>query len=471
MSFLIYDLSFLVIFSIAIGIFLYVKRKNLIKDGIMYLYKTRIGLEIIEYLGKRNKKLMKFFSYIIVVTGYLLMALSLYLMVQIVWIFSNPEFVKIIKVPPIMPLIPYLPSLFQVTWLPPFYFTYWILALAIVAIAHEGFHGIFARFYNIKIKSTGFGFLGPFLAFFVEQDDKQMQKAKIFPQLTILGAGVFANVLCAIIFGIMMLGFMNIAYSPQGIAFNDYTYSVGSLSDLNNSTFDGQHIKIDGVNLTGVILANKTYFVFDQFLDKNYTKTLANNSELQFYWDAPAIKNSVKGAIIEINGKEIINSKNFSDEISKFNPGEKIKITTKFKEGINTTILNYDLVLGEDYTNSSKPIIGTATIVKSSGLIRTMIFGTLGLFRDPVLNYEPKFNEELVIFIYNLFLWLVLISFSVAVTNMMPLGIFDGGRFFYLSVLAVTKKQKVAEIAFKFATWFLLGLLALVMILWFIGIR
>jgi hypothetical protein len=60
------------------------------------------------------------------------------------------------------------------------YFTYWIVAIALVAIFHEGFHGIFARFYNIKIKSTGFGFLGPFLAFFVEQDDKQMQKAKPF---------------------------------------------------------------------------------------------------------------------------------------------------------------------------------------------------------------------------------------------------------------------------------------------------
>lgn len=469
MSFLLYDLSFLVIFTLIIGIFLYVKRKNLVKDGIMYLYKTKIGLEIIEYLGKRNKRLMNVFSYIIVITGYLLMALSIYLMFQIVWMFSNPEFVKIIKVPPIMPLIPYLPSLFQVTWLPPFYFTYWILALAIVAIAHEGFHGIFARFNGIKIKSTGFGFLGPFLAFFVEQDDKQMQKAKIFPQLTILGAGVFANVLCAIIFGIMMLGFMGAAYSPHGIIFNDYTYSVGNLSDLNNPVFNGQHLKIDGVNLTGIVIANKTYFVFDQFFDKNYTKALDNSTELKFYWDAPAIKNALKGAIIEINDKEITSTSNFTDEISKFKPGDKITLTTKYTQGTNTTIINYNLTLGEDYTNVSKPVIGTATVVKSSSLMRTIIFGTIGLFRDPVLNYEPKFNEELVIFIYNLFLWLVLINFSVAVTNMMPLGIFDGGRFFYLSVLAVTKKPKFAEKSFKFATWFLLGLLALTMVLWFIG--
>ena len=54
------------------------------------------------------------------------------------------------------------------------------------------------------------------------------------------------------------------------------------------------------------------------------------------------------------------------------------------------------------------------------------------------------------IFIYDLLWWLIIISISVALVNMLPVGIFDGGRFFYITVLAMTKKEKVAKKSFKF---------------------
>jgi membrane-associated protease RseP (regulator of RpoE activity) len=54
---------------------------------------------------------------------------------------------------------------------------------------------------------------------------------------------------------------------------------------------------------------------------------------------------------------------------------------------------------------------------------------------------------------------------------MLPMGIFDGGRFFYLTVLAITKKEEVAKKAFKFATYFFLFVLFVVMLFWFIYTR
>ena len=226
-SLIYYDIGFLILFSLAIGIFLYSRKKRLVKDGWMYLYKTSVGLKVIDYLGTKNKKLMKIFSYLIIATGYVLMIVMLVLLYQMVKLFLDATIVQAIKIPPLMPLIPYLPGIFKITWLPPFYFTYWIVAIALIAIFHEGFHGIFARFNNVRIKSTGFGFLGPFLAFFVEQDDKQMTKKKIFPQLTILGAGVFANVLLGIIFFFLMIGFFNLAYSPAGVNFDKGVRAIG----------------------------------------------------------------------------------------------------------------------------------------------------------------------------------------------------------------------------------------------------
>ena len=57
----------------------------------------------------------------------------------------NPSLVRTIKIAPLMPLIPYVDTIFKVSFLPPFYFTYWIVVLAIVAIVHEFSHGIFAK--------------------------------------------------------------------------------------------------------------------------------------------------------------------------------------------------------------------------------------------------------------------------------------------------------------------------------------
>ena len=106
-----------------------------------------------------------------------------------------------------MPLIPYLPSIFKISFLPPFYFTYWILAIAIIAIFHEFAHGIVAKRYGIRIKTTGFGFLGPFLAAFVEPDEKQMQKKSKFQQITVLSAGTFTNLILSLLFFLLLSGF------------------------------------------------------------------------------------------------------------------------------------------------------------------------------------------------------------------------------------------------------------------------
>ena len=90
--------------------------------------------------------------------------------------------------------------------------------------------------------------------------------------------------------------------------------------------------------------------------------------------------------------------------------------------------------------------------------------------KKPGTNYEPRFNGDFVLFIYNLIWWLALINLSVALINMWPVAIFDGGRFFMLSVWAVTGSEKFAMSAFKVVTYLILGSLALLMLGWFVAI-
>src|SRR3989338_644264 len=78
-------------------------------------------------------------------------------------------------------------------------FLHWIISLFIIAIIHEFSHGVIARVYNIKIKSSGFAFLGPIPAAFVEPDEKKMEKSSAKAQLSILAAGSFSNILLALL--------------------------------------------------------------------------------------------------------------------------------------------------------------------------------------------------------------------------------------------------------------------------------
>src|SRR4030042_4544999 len=170
---------------------------------------------------------------------------------KIIWIYIfQAEIVKLVKVPPITPLIPYLPQLFKLDFLPPFYFISWIIIIAVVAISHEFSHGIFSVNKEVKIKSTGFGFfpffLPVFLAAFVELDEKRMEKKKILPQMAVLSAGTFANLISAILlFGILLL-FFSLAFTPAGVIFDTYTYSAVSIASISlvngiqveNATYD-----------------------------------------------------------------------------------------------------------------------------------------------------------------------------------------------------------------------------------------
>jgi len=466
MSFLIYDLGFLVIFSLAVGIFLYAKRKKLVKEGWMYLYKTSIGLDSMNYLGKKHPRVMRFFSYVIVLCGYLLMLAAFYMIASIIYLFTKPEFVKVVKIPPITPLIPYLPELFKINWLPPFYFTYWIIAIALVAIFHEGFHGIFMRFYNVRIKSSGFGFLGPFLAFFVEQDDKQLRKAKPFNQQAILAAGVFANVLLGIIFFILMAVFFSSAYSPAGVVFQDYIYSDYPSTISSNLTLLNETLQVDGFNVTKVEYENRAYFINSELL----TNTDSDYS-IRLYYDYPALRSQMRGAIISINDEPIKANQDIANITRMLKPGDVINITTEYKE--NNTYSNqiYEIKLGADYTNRSRAIIGIVSIAEvRGGTFRTFLGNLINSFRDPNVYYKTKINEEFTLFIYTLLWWIFVINISVAVANMLPVGIFDGGRFFYLAVLLVTKKERIAAKAFKFMTWLFLAILALSMALWIVGL-
>ena len=455
MNFYVYDIIFLVVFGAFLTWFLISRRKKWSREGILILYRTQIGIKIINYISKKYKRFLNAFEYILIFFGYLLMVGMLLLLFQVVYLFiKTPGLIQAIKIPPIAPLIPYLPQIFNADYLPPFYFTYWIIVLAVAAITHEFLHGIFAKARGIKIKSTGFAFLGPFVGAFVEPDENKVKKLKIRKQLGFLAAGSFANLLMTVLFFIVLWLFFIITFTPSGVIFNMYTFSVvdaSSITPTNTSLF----INFDGgLNLTKVFVDNTTYYVENNDLANLTGQVIA-------YEDAPALEAGLVGVITGFDSKNIKTNPDLIKALSLKKPGDEVIITSLF----NNSVKEYNIKLSSRPDNSSQAYLGIATIQTSSSLlgkIRTSIL----FFKDPNTAYAPKFAGNLIIFLYNLIWWIVFVNFSVALGNMMPLGIFDGGRVFYLTVLGITKSEKIAKKAYQISTYFLIGVFLLLTLLW-----
>jgi len=456
MNFVLYDITFLILFTLGIVIFLYKRRHNLKREGLLYLYKTSFGIKLLERATKKYRKILKPLQYVIVTSGYILLGVMLWLLVKFTWFYlASPSAAKALKVPVVMPLIPYLPNLFNISYLPPFYFTYWIIIIAIIAIPHEFSHGLFARLNKIKILSTGFGFLGPFLAAFVEQDDKQMKKAKIFPQLSVLAAGTFANVIMTVLFGLIFWLFFVTAFTPAGVNFNTYSISAVNISSISGISF----VTLDNATnytLAQVSAGNKTYFATQSMLDSlNET----NATQVILYDDSPALKSKLVGAVYEINGIKITNPQQLNASLSSFNPGDNVTIATITSDKQTRT---YNITLSE---TNGRAFLGIGLLSYESSGVMGKFYSLIAKIKDPFIYYESRIGD-IGIFIDNLLWWIVLVNLSVALMNMLPAGMFDGGRFFYLTILAITKKKSIAEKAFKVSTWILLGILALLIIKW-----
>lgn len=464
MQFIYYDLAIFAIFCIFVIFFLYSKRKKVQREGILFLYRTKAGINGIERLNKKFGGLWKFLGPVVIVFGFLFMISIFILLIQsVILTVAVPT-----NIPPIMPLVPYIDKI--VPNLPPFYFTYWIVIIAIVAVTHEFAHGIFARKHKIKVKSTGFGFLGPFLLAFVEPDEREMAKKKKRGQLEILAAGSFSNFTFAIIFALLMQLFFVAAYQPAGMAYAlDYTkVNLSEITSIGDYTADGflnlSDKDLKEINETlEVKTDDASYWMTPELIGTVpfYRKTIEKQHAISAFKDAPAFKANLSGGLISIDGVKLKSPEQISEVLSEYSPGRTVVV--------ETTQGTYNIVLAENPTNSEKGYLGIAFPQYSKGSVSAFISKMTSPFFSPYIFIEARFNEQVTEFFADLFVWLVLICLLVALFNMLPVGFLDGGKFFYLSMLALTKSKKKAEILFKISSYAVLAIFILLVLAWLLG--
>jgi hypothetical protein len=450
-SFYVFDIIFLIIFTLSLLLFFKINRKNLGREGPMFLYRTKLGIKAMTWFDKKFHKTLGILRYFIVTLGFILMTLMTFLIIQTIWIYiRRPEITDQIKnVPPIAPLIPYFPELFGLQSIfPPFYFIYFLISFAFVAIVHEFSHGIYMRYSKTKIKSTGFAFLGPILGAFVEEDKNNFYKKDRFNQMSVLAAGVFANFIFGVIFYLLYIGFFYLAFSANGFVFNSYYTSQVNITLADDIYEDG--------NLTILVFGSTEFYL------SPYLKAQLNDPNRQIvnaFYDSPAFRERLKGSIVRIDDYVINTKEDYYLALDSYSPKDKITLYTRVGSNINS----YDITLDKHPLNEEEPFLGVDYISpRPKNMIGTVLFSIMN-FKDLSSDYQPKFFAS--IFIYDLIWWLMIINFLVALFNMLPLGILDGGRFYYLTL----EKILGGKIATLFVSWtnrLIFGGLILIMLVW-----
>ncbi len=290
-----YELIALAVFIALLTVFLIVKRKKLEVQKIVWpllyfvLYKTKLGLNAMDKISKR-KKLMKAFGVAGVWVGFVGMGfISFMLIWNIIHILTTPAVDSGVGI--VLP-IPGVKGIFYV----PFF--YWIISILVVASVHEFSHGMIARFNKVKIKSSGFAFLGVLLpiipAAFVEPDEKDLKKKKSMKQLQVFAAGPLSN----IILGFIFLGIFVLLAPP-----------IAGQFDV-------------GVNITGI----------------EEDGAISNTSI------------AVGEKIVSINNQSIIIIEDFITELNEKKPGDQINMETDKS--------NYSITLGANPDNPESPYLG-----------------------------------------------------------------------------------------------------------------
>ncbi len=188
------------IFYGIILLLVYLNRKKFeIHAKIIALYKTKVGLKLMDRLAKKYKGFFQIFGYCGIGFGFAAMAVIVIMLVMNLFsLLTEPNAVS--GVSPVIPGIKIPGSAIAVPLI-----IGWI-SLFIIILVHEFSHGVVARAHDVKIKSSGILFFGPIMGAFVEPDEKEFQKREPSVQYSVFAAGSFSNMILAVFAFIILLG-------------------------------------------------------------------------------------------------------------------------------------------------------------------------------------------------------------------------------------------------------------------------
>ncbi|MFQ5620629.1 MAG: site-2 protease family protein [Candidatus Nanoarchaeia archaeon] len=268
-----------ILFVVFLALYLVHQRHRLQISGLfpaLYfaMFRTTLGLKAMDWVGKKHSDFFKKTAPLVIGLGFVGMALITFELIRglymLVTLPEAPAGVGIVQ--------PFFKGAPGTVFVP---FLYFIISIFVIATIHEFSHGVLARAWNIKVKSSGFAFLGIGLpvipAAFVEPEEKTLRARPAIQQLSVFAAGPMANVFLALIVLFLM---------------------VMTIPAMSEAMFTQE-----GVEVSSYINGNVTY--------------PAENSNLEL------------GEIItHIDDERVYNYSTFNATLHEYLPGDTVNVTT-----------------------------------------------------------------------------------------------------------------------------------------------
>jgi membrane-associated protease RseP (regulator of RpoE activity) len=446
-----YTISMLIFIAVLVVI-LYKDRKNLERQSILIIRRTQRGKQSLIKLGQRFPRFWKGLGTVGTVFGF---AMSIYIVYMLIELIAA-NFLTGARIPGLSFVLP-APGAETVVVpgaiLVPFW--YWIIAIGLLVIVHEGLHGIMSAAQYVKLKSMGWGVLLVIPMAFVEPDEEQLKKKSAWTQLRVFAAGSFANFMLAGVCIALIIS-MSWMFYPAGVTY------AGVMKDY----------PADHVNLTGTIIGINDYVIKDI--------------------------NDIRSSLEEIGENQTITIKTVTENTTR----EFVLTTVRDVDPVLTPNLFYLLLAGHEYTGPGTIdyFMGTGnpqswTEVKQEIAMWDWTGNALPSLKErseqkmewlegELTKYEPpgfigiasvstlmNVNPELeawggfIIFIQGLLFWVFLINFGVGAANLLPIGPLDGGRMWAIFCQKYSKKNW--KRVMKVVTYVTLALLIINFAFWF----
>jgi membrane-associated protease RseP (regulator of RpoE activity) len=368
-------------FAVFIAIAVWADRKNYKRDSIFLLRRTNRGKEFIVKSGTRLASVWRSI-------GMLSIAVGLFVCIFSVYMLAENVAKVVITQKPMAGLALLLPSPSATASEGPGFmavpFWYWIICIGVLALVHEGMHGIMAAADKIRIKSLGVGLLAVIPLAFVEPDEKQVAKKPLLAQLRFFSVGSFANFTVAFSAGIMMPLFVSAFFIPGGVAVK------------------------------------------------------------AVYSGYPAAAANVTGIITHVDNYTIRDSAGLLSALREIGPNRTVTIrTTAFFDKDNNSY-----VVAKVYGNEDFRAMKMSYTLKTTESPDRPGIGFIGVSTVNTFNLKDEFRGPAgaIQFMDGLLVFLFIINFGVGFANLMPIKPLDGGRMLEAILVRFAPKRSAGAV-------------------------
>jgi membrane-associated protease RseP (regulator of RpoE activity) len=350
------------------------KKHGVAFESGMLIWRTKRGLRFIDRVGKRFRRFWIGFGNAAAGVGFILMIfVFVSLLLYVIILLHNPgnavPGAKLILPGITIPLVEGLIALFS------------------VLLVHESSHGYVMRAQDLRTKSTGLLLWIVIPGAFVEQDDKQLQRAPLVKRLRVYGAGAFANV----VFALLVFGIILALISPKpGV----YVYGVEQGSPVENKIFLGAQLKL--------------------IIDNENVHYQINNAD---DWNTFVDSGIPPGENLRI---EIDN--------------ENIQITTAENYRDNIGFLLIRALDRIEYANPLNLLLATAGDLVNAPVIHQYVYTS-------VIPWEGIVILK----------WIFMLNFGIGLVNLLPAVPLDGGYIFRGLLESKMRKKTAKRISYAIA--------------------